>query len=213
MEMNTTAMRRPIQYLFPLIPYIAVAIGMYGLRSAWGALALYHIGALAVVLLYWRRNIFNREARYASPFLSLTVIVYAAGGFLFYLLWPYVDPGSSPITDKLENFGVNKHMWPYFAVYFCIVNSMVEELFWRGYLGSNEKQLHPNDFFFGGYHVLVILAFTNPIWGLPVFAACAFAGWLWRMLHKITGNLALPIATHLVADVAIALAVYFRAFA
>lgn len=203
-------MKRTLRNLSPLIPYIAVAIGMYALRSAWLAIGLYHAGALAVVL--------SNRSKSRSPIFSkgpaalyLTIAIFAAGGFIFYLLWPYIASGSV-ISDKLHDYGINKTIWLYFAVYFCVVNSITEEFFWRGYLGDDRKGPVLNDFLFAGYHALVLLAFASPVWTLPVIAACAFAGWLWRTLRRIRGGLAVPILTHLAADVSIVAAVHFRLF-
>jgi membrane protease YdiL (CAAX protease family) len=141
----------------------------------------------------------------------LTAIVFAAGGVIFYLVWPCIDPEGT-IAGRLGGYGLNRAIWPYFAVYFCVVNSLVEELFWRGLLGESTKIIRPNDLFFAGYHALVLAAFTDPIWIAPVFGACVFAGWLWRLLRTTTGGLAVPIVTHLAADIGIVVAVHFRLY-
>lgn len=199
--------------LIPLIPYLAVAVGMYGMRNAWAALGFYHTGILAALILI--KHQYTCECRYpVHPVWMPTVtFIFALGGVVLYILWPQLSPDSHMITSRLADYGINYKTWPCFAAYFCIVNSTLEELFWRGCLGSDTPYPVANDFLFGGYHVFVLMAFTGLIWGLPVLIACAFAAWLWRMLRRTTGGLTVPMITHIVADMSIAAAVYLRAFA
>ncbi len=205
-------MKITLRKLAPLIAYIAVLIGMYGLGSAFAAIGLYHAGIIAITLTHRKEQPALANQR-TAPQLYLAALIYASGGFIFYLIWPYLSPDSGSIAAKLENFGITKHSWPYFAVYFCLVNAVIEELFWREYLGSDCINVQLNDILFGGYHVLVLLAFISPIWTVLVLIACTFAGWLWRMLRKLSGGLVLPICTHVIADIGIILAVHFRLFA
>ncbi len=204
------SMNQTIKRISPAIPYVAVLIGMYGFGSAWAAIGGYHLGMLAAMLSGRCRGEHN-EARGISPLIWLSVVVFAAGGLVFYLIWPYIMPAGQTLA-RLQAFGITRQIWPYFAVCFCIVNSAIEECFWRGYLRDDTRSLRANDLFFAGYHTLVLLAFASPIWTIPVFAACAFAGWLWRILRSTTGGMALPLITHLAADISIVLAVHFRVF-
>lgn len=147
-----------------------------------------------------------------SLFYYLTTLVFASGGAIFYLLLPFFA-APTEIASKLSSMGLNSANWPYFAVYFCLVNSVIEEFFWRGYLAPEANILHLDDIFFGGYHALVVIWFTQAYWALPVLAACAFAGWLWRKMCRLTGNLTLPILTHIAADASIIAALHYRLFA
>jgi len=201
-----------IKRISPAIPYIAVLIGMYGSGSAWAAIGGYHVGMLVAMVLGKCCREKDETRRHVSPLVWLSAIVFAAGGLVFYFIWPYVIPTGQTLA-RLQAFGITREIWPYFAVYFCVVNSAIEEFFWRGYLRDDTRSLRANDLFFAGYHALVLLAFASPVWAVPVFAACAFAGWLWRRLRACTGGLALPVVTHLLADVSIVLAVHFRVFA
>jgi len=204
-------LKSTIRYVSPAIPYAAVLVGMYGFGSAWAAIGGYHAGMLAAMVIGKSRAESAQEQRSARPILYLSTVIFAAGGLVFYLLWPYII--NTPETvSRLQAFGIGGQIWPYFAVYFCLVNSATEEFFWRGYLGDDRKGLCANDLFFAGYHALVLLAFTGAIWTVPVFAACAFAGWLWRRLRAMSGGMALPVLTHVAADLSIVLAVHFRLF-
>lgn len=206
-------MGRTARCLSPLIPYAAVAIGMYGLHSAWAALGLYHAGMLAAIIVWKRGDGDGKKRGIRLSWTPLAAIVFALGGIALYILWPYLSPDGHPISARLAHYGVTGRAWTYLAAYFCIANSAIEELFWRWYLGTDSRRIVLNDLLFAGYHVLVLAVLVNPLWVAPVFVACAFAGWLWRMLRAAAGGLLVPILTHLVADVSIVIAVHFRAFA
>jgi len=143
----------------------------------------------------------------------LAACVFASGGIVFYLVWPGLSHDSTAIVERLAGYGINPRTWPLLAVYFCVVNSTLEEFFWRGCLMSERRLPRLDDFAFAGYHVFVLLAFVACVWAPPVFAACALAGWLWRRLRMATGSLVVPIVTHVIADTSIAVEVHLRVFA
>lgn len=197
----------------PLAPYAAVALGVYGADSALAALLLYHLAMLAVVVLH-RRTLVKSRANQSSRLLwaLLVTAVSAMGGMMLYAVWPLLGRDGSLVAGRLDDLGVDRAIWPWFAVYFSIINAVLEELFWRGALGSESCCLTVNDLFFGGYHGLVAVSFVGPMWGLLILVCCVFAGWTWRRLAQASGGLALPIFTHIVADVSIVAGVQMRVF-
>lgn len=197
--------------LTPLIPYIAVVIGVYCLSSAWVAIISYHVGMLLAVAIEGNRHERVRTKRRLSGWGLLSCLIFASGGIALYVLWPYAF-GGSDIGARLASLGVGRSVWPYFAVYFCCVNSVVEELFWRGYLGDDRRSLTLNDAAFAGYHALVLAAFAGVIWCVPAFLGCIVAGWLWRMMRTASGSLLVPMLTHLFADASIIAAVHLRIY-
>lgn len=204
-------MKSLLRTLSPFIPYVAVVVGLYGFHSAWGAIVAYHLLAAATVALGGATSSGRAGTGHRTPVVWLSVLVFACCGVALYVVWPYAI-NSDVALARLQTYGLTRLTWPYFAVYFCVMNTTLEEYFWRGYLHDDSPRLRANDLLFGGYHAVVLLAFAGPVWTLPVFAACAFAGWLWRRLKTLTGSLAFPIATHLMADVGIVLAVHYRLF-
>jgi len=207
--MTTTLASDRVKLFSPLLPYTAVAIGLYGFRSAFAAMAAYHIGAITLVLSK-RRSCTATKRAGARLWMITAAIVCSMGGVIFYFLWPYLNTDPLEIGRKLADFGISRNIWPYLALYFCLVNATTEEFFWRGYLGTETPTPVFNDFLFGGYHALVLIAFTSVVWTIPVIVACAFAGWLWRMIKKKSGGLLVPVITHIFADVSIVMAVHLR---
>ena len=211
--MKFTFDNRTTVYLSPLIPYLAVAIGMYWLGSGLLAIGLYHAGLISVMLICKRHDesrktiLGNFKWSYAA-----TAAIFALGGVILYNAWPYLNTSGTSVSDRLLAYGINKHNWPYFCVYFCLCNSTLEEIFWRGFHRNDCARLDKNDLFFAGYHAFVLAAFAKPLWMLPVFMSCAFAGWLWRILRRMSGGLTLPIITHIIADASIVFAVYMRIY-
>lgn len=203
-------MSRSLKRASPLIPYVAVAIGLYCLGSAWVAIVSYHVAMLALVVR--GRGLEDRpsEKRAMSGWWYLSSAVFALGGVALYVLWPHAFADSSAVAGRLASLGLGSRVWPYFAVYFCCANSLAEELFWRGYLRQDCRRPVANDFAFAGYHALVLVAFAGPVWAVPVFVGCAFAGWLWRMMRSASGSIAIPVLTHFAADLSIVIAVQLR---
>jgi len=200
-----------LKRLATLVPYAAVIVGIYCVHSAWIAAVSYHAGALAVAAVGGRAKA-PKPSRRFSYWWYASSAVFAVGGVALYLLWLYVWHDSAQVVRRLACLGISRNNWPCFAVYFCCVNSIVEELLWREYLQRDSIRPVFEDFAFAGYHALVLLAFAGAPWAALVFVGCALASWLWRMLRTATGGLAIPILTHLVADISIVIAVHLRAF-
>ena len=193
----------------PFIPYVAVTLGLYVLRSAWAGILLYHVGMFAVLTLTKQWD-FGHTPRIRQDWAVLLVvtIVSALGGIFIFLLWPIMKLPHLALSPELTAIGLEGGMWRLFIVYYFTINPLLEELFWRGYLGS--KQIRPisNDVLFAGYHMLVLLAFVTWPWMLLSFVILVGAGWFWRQLARHYESLWIPIASHAAADAGIIGAVF-----
>lgn len=185
-------------------PYVCVAVGMYLLGSAWAAMLGYHAVAVVLTVMHEKKEIFRLVPKGFKPIFALVILpLSAAAGFVLWLVWPYMFVDSTGIWNSLTVFGLPKSVWPVFALYYALVNSFVEEIFWRGAL----RNVRPHvvvDLGFAGYHALVLFAFVSVPWAVALAATLYPAAWMWRQVAKRTGGLALCIASHVVADVAIA---------
>lgn len=198
-----------IKLLYPFIPYLAVGLGLVVLRNAWVAILTYHTAMAAVILLSKRAVPFKQVIR-TNNFSSLIfpVAIGAGGGVLLYLLWPLlsVPPG---IGAYLQSIGLRATAWPYFIAYYILVNPVLEEYYWRGYLGSTAKRPVVNDFLFAGYHLVVLAGNVSLLWLIVVLLVLCAVAYYWRQISLTTGGLLATTLSHEAADITVILTIYF----
>jgi membrane protease YdiL (CAAX protease family) len=120
------------------------------------------------------------------------------------------------VNSFLGSIGYKKTMLIPLVLYFIFFNSVVEELFWRGFIYSYfRKNFGPilsglwASFFFIQYHFLTIWLIFSPVAAF-VFTPVLFgASVFWCSLRERLESVYAPIAGHLLADLAI-IAVYYR---
>ena len=207
----TTPVKLPvscIRQVAPFVPYLAVIIGIFGLRSAWGAVFGYHLGMALVLSLDrgWRGA--RGLGRGMQPLhLTATGLFGFSGGVLLFLCWPLLGLPAN-FNLQLAGLGLSAVTWPVFLIYFCAVNPIMEEVYWRGYLGDASRRPVWNDLLFAGYHLLVLAPFVWWPWLGVALVALFSAGWLWRQQARLTNGLLVPLVSHGIADLAIMLTVY-----
>jgi hypothetical protein len=198
-----------IKLLYPVVPYVAVGLGLFVFHNAWVAILTYH-ALIAVIALFSKRVVpFKQLVRSVNnKFLLLSMIIGACGGITLYLLWPLLSVPAD-ISIYLRSIGLTVTVWPYFIVYYVLVNPILEEYYWRGYLGSDARRPIVYDFLFAGYHLIVLAGHIGIIWLVVVFFALSSAAWYWRQISRITGGLLTTTLSHMAADITIILAIYF----
>ncbi len=199
----------------PAVPYIAILVGLYAIGSGWAAMLLYHIG----ILLVWTRTKREKDLRslvsgWNGRVAAAFSVVCLGSGVALYVLWPLItgDGDGSELAEKLESFGLTGVVWVAFMIYYTLVNPWLEELFWRGMLGSDSKGLVPSDALFAGYHILVLVRFVPWYWALIVAVTLVGTAWLWRQIGRRYSGLLVPVATHLLADGAVIIAAHLLTF-
>ena len=95
--------------------------------------------------------------------------------------------------------------------YYALVNPVLEEVFWRGWLAPASRRLHWHDLAFAVYHGLVLFFFINPPWILLCVTILVGTAWIWRWMVRSWGGLVGPVGSHLAADVGIVVAVHVLA--
>lgn len=208
-----------------LMPLLAVASGLIFFRNILLTFCLYHILVCLIVpsmhILRLKENIAEIFTPGGSPLQGL--VWGAVSGallflviFLFFLFTGPVFLSKENISGYLSSVGYDGRMFVRLAVYFIFFNSVVEELFWRGFIyGHFRKALGPGpsaawvSFFFVQYHFLTVWLIFSPYAALLftpfLFAASAF----WCFLREKTGSVYGVIVSHLLADLAV-MAVYYR---
>lgn len=197
-----------MKWLTPILPYLAVAIGSFWLQHALLALLGFHLAIVIGISLVkssiplgilFKSNDIRR--------VILSILLCGSGGVLLHFLWPYFDVVRD-LPAQIESYHLTGATWPLFIAYFTLVNPLVEEYYWRGYLGSPTKNLHPSDFLYAGFHTLVLLNKVQPGWIISSLAVLVIAGWFWRQIAREDGGLLAPVLGHMAADFTILMAVY-----
>jgi membrane protease YdiL (CAAX protease family) len=196
--------------LFALWPVIAVSVGLIGMGSAWGAIALYHCGIVAALLGKpdagrpdSRHGLHRGWALSAIPvgvtaFVSVRMLLPTLAGEAADVFW-------KEMPARLAAVGLEGAALPLFALYFITVQPLLEEVGWRGVLQRPEKGLRWEDAAFATYHLLVIYYLFPGAWilmGLS-FVVLTTAAWFWRQLAAKTGGLQSVILQHAAADAGI----------
>ncbi len=192
----------------PVVPYLTIGIGLLVFHNAWMAILGYHAGMVAVMALS-KTGVPLKQAFQCKRYwvLFIAALFGAGGGLLLNILWPLLSvPGD--INSYIRSIGLNELTWPVFLAYFIIVNPLIEEYYWRGYLAGSGRGLELNDLLFSGYHVIVLAGQMTTIWLVVVFFALTIAAWLWREMNRLNGGLLASVISHVAADIAVILTIY-----
>lgn len=199
-----------MKWLTTLLPYLAVAIGVFWIHNALWALVGFHFAILLAI--WWGRSTVPVKILFQSKdirWVILSILICGSSGISLYFLWSYFGV-TADLSETVESFGLSSSTWPIFITYFVLVNPPIEEYYWRGYLGSPTKGLHLSDFFYAGYHVLVVVHKVHLSAVHYSLVALVMAGWLFRQLARKNGGLLAPALGHMAADLSILMAIYLR---
>jgi len=206
--MNTLLFKK---ILPPIIPYITIGIGLLIFHNAWLAILSYHAGIIAVILSAKTRISLKQAFQGKKAWIPIiTALVGAGGGLLLYVLWPLLSVPDD-ISLYIRSIGLNEQTWPVFLAYFTIINPLIEEYYWRGYLAFAARGITLNDFLFSGYHLLVLAGHMEAIWLLAVFFVLAAGAWFWRQMNRLNGGLLASVVSHVSADITVILTIYYLA--
>lgn len=197
-----------MKWLTPILPYLAVAVGLFCARHAFLALLGFHL-AIILSLILARSSIplsllfRSRNARRVL----LSVLLGSSSGISLYILLSY--PGViDDLQGHVQALRLTSSTWPIFITYFVMVNPLLEEYFWRGYLGSPTMGFYPSDFLYSGFHGLILWGKVQPVLIVYSLIVLVAAGWFWRQVARIDEGLLAPVLGHMAADLTILLTVY-----
>jgi len=188
----------------PFNLYVAVMVGLYVLKNAWIAIGLYHSGIAVFLMAGNRKSLLKKAyAGWNSLMAAASVLMAAVSIFIILFLWEYMQLENMPLILALANFGLHGTSWFFFMIYFSTVQPLLEELYWRGYLECADKYFSWTDFAFAGYHILVLAWFIKLPWLIIAFIVLTAAAYIWRCLALKFEGLAVPLLSHIVADISI----------
>lgn len=199
------------KWLTPILPYLAVGIGLFGFQNAWATLLGFHCAILLSLLLV--RSQLPVDILFKSNsvrWILLSILVSGSSGVFLYLFWPCFGIASD-LSAHMEALGLSSSNWPGFIGYFSLVNPFVEEYFWRAYLGNSTKKLHVSDLIYAGFHALVLMGSVEVGSIIYSLAVLVLAGWFWRQSARENNGLLAAVLGHMAADFTILVAVYWRA--
>jgi hypothetical protein len=137
----------------------------------------------------------------------LSVLLCGSSGIILYFLWPIFGIAND-LPAQLQSLGLASFTWSAFIAYFSLVNPLIEEYFWRGFLGSNSKNLYASDPLYAGYHALILWGKVHPFSILFAVILLTILGWSWRQIAREDDGLFAPVLGHMAADLSITLCVY-----
>jgi membrane protease YdiL (CAAX protease family) len=197
-----------MKWLTPILPYLAVGIGLFWFHHAWTALLGFHLAIIISLLLV--RSQLPIKILFQSKdirWVLLSVLLCGSSGVSLYVMRSFLG-NVNDLPARIASFGLTSPTWPLFILYFSLVNPFVEEYFWRGYLGSPTKGFFLSDFLYAGFHGLILM--NNLQTGAVLYSllVLAVAGWFWRQIAREDQGLLASVLGHMVADFTILLAVY-----
>jgi hypothetical protein len=195
--------------LSPILAYLTIWAGLFWLHSTWAALLGFH-AVIIILLLIHKPNIpiallFKGKN---IKWIVLSVFLCGSSGIILYFLWPIFEIAND-LPAQLQSLGLASFTWPAFIAYFSLVNPLIEEYFWRGFLGSNSKNLYISDPAYAGYHALVLWGKVHPFSILFAVILLTIIGWSWRQIAREEHGLFAPVLGHMAADFSITLCVYW----
>lgn len=164
------------------VPTALVAISLLVLRNAWVAVLSYHAWiALALsAKLFPKSNVHWRQ----SPLANVKVIgvmLLLMPAVVLVLLRLLDDAGMfSELSVDTANLGLTRGTIVPFAIYLCVFNGILEELYWRTKGPPEIRRLWMGDVLYALFHLPVVLSYMPIGLGFLSLASLLVAGLIWR---------------------------------
>ena len=209
----------------------SIATGLFLFKSAAVTFILFHgvvcllipFVDLAVIRGYRADRIalylgFENLRRNILPAL-LAGISLCAAVFLFFVLLQGRIMDLSAVQTLLLEWGIHPSDTLWFFSVMVVLNSVVEEIYWRGFIFSRLRE-HVNpgmtvflsSIFYASYHGMTTGALFTPVYAVICTTAVFLGGTFWGYMRLRRNTVWYGVVTHLMVDFGIML-VYLKYFA
>ena len=120
-----------------------------------------------------------------------------------------VAQSSEAIRGKARDLGIVEYFWP-LAVSLSLINSLIEEYYWRWFLFGRLRQVAPaflayllGGVAFAAHHVVITTQFFPASWGLMIGAFVGLGGVIWCMMYARQQTITGIWVSHIIADLGI----------
>jgi Type II CAAX prenyl endopeptidase Rce1-like len=198
------------KWFTPILVYAVVGIGLFFFHNAWTALLSFHL-AILVSLLIAKPKIPIKTLFTSKDikWIFISILLCGSTGVTLYFFWDRFGIAND-LSEHVTGMGLNQFTWIGFIAYFALVNPLLEEYFWRGYLGSNFTNFTISDFLYAGFHGLILMNTVQTSMIIYSLALLILAGWFWRQIARIDQGLLAPVLGHMAADFTILMAVFLQ---
>ena len=196
----------PTLSLMVAAPFAAVAAGLYGARSAWLTVLLYHAQILLWALLVPRSHGSLRSGWSARWLLYLGLPAAMTAPLVFVLL-PAALRADVHLAEWLHRYGLSGVALAAFVPYYGVIHPLLEQYHWDA-LRRDPRLRTWAHFLFALYHVPVLALLLRPGWVALCFALLVSASFTWARTRRQLGGLCVPALSHVIADLAMICAAY-----
>lgn len=181
-----------------LAPYLSIAIFWFGFKNGWLAILGYH-----AQILWWARRDLPRPRPSGGLSLLLGLPMLGAGPLLYFLL-PHVT--RVELTVWLHEFHLTGWALVLLIPYFGILHPVLEQIHW----GPLRERTGVSHALFAGYHLLVLYSLLSLPWLILCATLLGGASVAWKYMARKSEGLAVPIASHVGADLGVITAAWLR---
>jgi membrane protease YdiL (CAAX protease family) len=227
MSSNVSNIRSAKLIIWSLLPCVAMWLGLYQLKSALWAYALYHCLCLVPAIVLNRSlwlSTFKKPSIRDCALLLIAAIAFSALALLAYEIFGPKVLSNEHVPLLLKEQGISRNLYIFFALYSTIVNPLLEELYWRGIVFNalDKPNIRPKYFaitcsslLYALFHYLIFRLVLYPGWAELGTLLLAGYGAILALIYRKTGSIITTAMAHgLLTDLAcvVLLIDYFRKY-
>ena len=191
-----------------LLPSLTIWVGLYVIKSAAWAYALYH-GIFLLPAIIIGRALWLKTLTWPRPrdvlIVLMAAILFCAVAVVAYEVAGRLVLSNAHVYELLKDVGLNKENLWIFGLYATVVNPLVEELYWRGVLLNALDNLRlPLKHFgiiwssvtYALMHYLIFRLVMFPICTEIGIALLACYGALMALIYRRTGSIITTALAH-----------------